>query len=452
VVERAEAIEEGFDQLSNPTQAQFDALRDELSADVRAMARELCERPVRELRLWTRATMAALVDANRQAAALREAMAAANWNARTLASAADVACSHVCALLGCHEARVYVARPQHPAAGPSSSKQPAPEVLHRLCSTDAGYAEVAASDTIVYGARAQGVPFASIAGECLTSTAIGAVMRASSASPSFNAVADCTPGSAPPSSILYMNVSDSSGPLRAVLRASTLQEGARDGGPSARQEGILRELAPLISLMLREAMRHSPDHAPAPARGAKGLATFLTALKEIPRVVHDQGGDLAALMRELGGILAESVCADGCVLFLYNREEDLLVGYPPLDGGRSHGETIDVPLADIHIKAANVGLAGRCATDTDVFIVPERACYDSRFNVDVDGTTESDPELVHSLLCVPFRTVDERRLLGVCQVINKRDARFDTFDSNTIELLLRCVAFLVTNWQMRELL
>ena len=53
---------------------------------------------------------------------------------------------------------------------------------------------------------------------------------------------------------------------------------------------------------------------------------------------------------------------------------------------------------------------------------------------------------------MPFRTADERRLLGVCQLANKRLAPFNGGDEATLNSLLRCAAFQIENWRMRDAL
>uniref|UniRef100_A0A7S2MT92 GAF domain-containing protein n=1 Tax=Haptolina brevifila TaxID=156173 RepID=A0A7S2MT92_9EUKA len=87
--------------------------------------------------------------------------------------------------------------------------------------------------------------------------------------------------------------------------------------------------------------------------------------------------------------------------------------------------------------------------------IPKGAMRDKRLSVRVDAVCGSQTVKPESVLCIPFRSTDGTRPLGVCSVFNKRSANggiapFDELDEVALRPLLRSAALAVETWHARR--
>jgi sigma-B regulation protein RsbU (phosphoserine phosphatase) len=166
---------------------------------------------------------------------------------------------------------------------------------------------------------------------------------------------------------------------------------------------------------------------------------------------HEQGLGAATLERilqvtrklaapfELQEMLGQVVDAGIAVLsadrgsvFLYEEQTDELVGYVT-----TGMEALRIP--------ADKGIAGECARTREVVNVPD--CYsDPRFNPEVDRKTRYR---TRCLLAVPLVGHDDS-LVGVLQLLNKRDGTFGEEDERIAEALAAQCAVALQRVRMTE--
>ncbi|MGH9601115.1 MAG: GAF domain-containing protein, partial [Terriglobales bacterium] len=91
------------------------------------------------------------------------------------------------------------------------------------------------------------------------------------------------------------------------------------------------------------------------------------------------------------------------------------------------------------------GIAGFVARSGETVNIPD-AYADPRFNTDVDRRTGYR---THSILCMPMRN-REGRILGVFQVLNKRDGVFTRADEEMLDALASQAAIAVQNAMLNE--
>ena len=120
--------------------------------------------------------------------------------------------------------------------------------------------------------------------------------------------------------------------------------------------------------------------------------------------------DLDRLLQMVIRYSMELLDAERATLFLYDRQKEEL--YSRIAEGTK----------EIRISI-NTGLAGAAARSLEIINVPD-AYKDSRFNRDIDKNTGFR---THNLLSCPLTDYDGK-LVGILQVLNKRDGAFDEND------------------------
>ena len=129
--------------------------------------------------------------------------------------------------------------------------------------------------------------------------------------------------------------------------------------------------------------------------------------------------DLDNMLAEVIDVALEVMGAERGTVFLYEQATDELCSRV------ATGDEIDV----IRIKLGN-GIAGHCAKQRQVVMVDD--CYnDERFNPEVDQATGFRSR---SLLSVPLVGIEDQ-LVGVLQLVNKRDGAFGANDLNLAIIL-----------------
>jgi hypothetical protein len=257
----------------------------------------------------------------------------------------------------------------------------------------------------VYGVRAVAVPMTSLAGECmqrsrrpdlardLAGLPMGSpdlardleglpmgsalqVRRGARYDAKYNAAADGIGARrAPPAAALYLDLSDESGALRAVLRLAVLDRAKEDDESasvavdeaaraaaatsllSPASQRLLSSLRPLFTLTLRE-----PVRAAAAAFTREGaLAHTLTALSMGLARLPKGGVAMKTLMGALGAMCCDALGAATCTLFLFRDVASgrKLVGYPV---SRRHGAaeplSLNLPPSRTPGTARSRGLRG----------------------------------------------------------------------------------------------
>ena len=131
--------------------------------------------------------------------------------------------------------------------------------------------------------------------------------------------------------------------------------------------------------------------------------------------------DGRAYLRSLADVCAAAVAADRCTLYLVDHRR------AELRGSITQGDPFEIVLP------IGRGLAGHCASSGETINV-ENAYDDPRFDPTVDGRTGYRTK---TTLVVPmWGVIDPARVIGVIQVLNKRDGTFEWSD----QLLLERVA------------
>ncbi|HUK58766.1 MAG TPA: GAF domain-containing protein [Stellaceae bacterium] len=157
---------------------------------------------------------------------------------------------------------------------------------------------------------------------------------------------------------------------------------------------------------LRRALRRS---GPAGRRASELLHRFLLA-EVVNGILQSLSFD--ELLERLLELAANTLAADRGSIFLHDEESDELFAYVAQRG----------TLAQLRIPRAT-GIAGFVFATGESLVVHD-AYADPRFNPAVDQRTGYRTQ---SAVCVPLRTRDGR-ILGVFEVLNKREGRFDEVD------------------------
>lgn len=109
ILSRVESLEESIDSLEGTARSELGDALESCKRQLVGASEELCVRPTRRARQWTRALLAALERTERDANATRAAMAAVGLATGSLTACSDAICSHACRLLGCDDACLFVA-------------------------------------------------------------------------------------------------------------------------------------------------------------------------------------------------------------------------------------------------------------------------------------------------------------------------------------------------------
>ena len=442
VLTQATNLEEAIDALDATARLQVRQTTDHYISKMKAASHDLCFKPVRRDRLWTRALVAGLQGVEADARKQRVAMRAIADSTGSLKEAAAAICTQACQLLGCEEACLYVAVYGRTANGLATSQ----ETLYRLLSATATPEEVNACEYEMHGTVAAEVSAASLAGACLSQPkALMRVDRGHS-DPRYEPSADRIPGQPEPASLLYLDLSDPGGPLRAVLRCAH-HVGAREEHFAARVERALADLLPLFQLALRHPARAvAADTVTAHrATAMRSIGACVECMARMGREA-DLGGILGAFSHQAAALLD----AEGCVIYVLDQAH--LVALPP--DAADEPTMLDVDgEADTKGSPLPNGLVGLCAASRQLISVAD-ATADARVNPDVDIAAGCSRP-IRSLLVMPLISVSSGALTGVCEVLNKRSGDgadgggFSDEDETLMYSLLKVVSLAIENWQTR---
>ncbi|MCX5794810.1 MAG: GAF domain-containing protein [Elusimicrobia bacterium] len=162
------------------------------------------------------------------------------------------------------------------------------------------------------------------------------------------------------------------------------------------------------------------------------LLDRISALVEVYNKVSDTLS-LDVMLPRLMAIITEALRADRSTLFLYDADTREL--YSRVAQGDAVGE--------IRFPGA-LGIAGAVFTSGEAVLIPD-AYADPRFNQAVDRKTGYR---TRNILCAPLKNKD--KIIGVTQVLNKRDAGFDEDDLALLEALTAKAASALENAQLYE--
>lgn len=163
------------------------------------------------------------------------------------------------------------------------------------------------------------------------------------------------------------------------------------------------------------------------------LERRLDLLVEATQKIH-ANLSLDLILKRLVALISEAFVSDRASLFLYDAETDEL--YARVAQGAMTQE----------IRfAAGLGIAGDVFRSGEAAIVHD-VYNDPRFNRDIDRTTGYK---TRDLLCVPVRT---RRgdIIGVTEVLNRREGRYTTTDAVFLRAFATHVATALENAQFAE--
>ena len=159
----------------------------------------------------------------------------------------------------------------------------------------------------------------------------------------------------------------------------------------------------------------------------------VTALLEVANRVSDTLS-LDILLKRMMEITTEVTNADRSTLFLNDPETGELFAR--------------VALGDLteEIRFPNhVGIAGGVFTSGKAVLIPD-AYVDPRFNQEIDKKTGYR---TRNILCVPIRT-KEAKLVGVTQILNKKNGDFTGEDLSMLEAITAQAASALLNAQLHE--
>lgn len=139
---------------------------------------------------------------------------------------------------------------------------------------------------------------------------------------------------------------------------------------------------------------------------------------------------LNKIMVEIKNILE----ADRCTVFLVDEERNELWSFVAMG---LRGMEIRFPM--------NKGIAGHVATTGEILNIPD-AYQDSRFNPEVDRQTGYR---THSILTMPMKN-QKGEIIGVFQVLNKKDGPFTKNDEEILEAVSHIAATAVENSLLYE--
>jgi len=331
----------------------------------------------------------------------------------------------------------------------------------------------------------------------------------------YNAAADGIGARrAPPAAALYLDLSDESGALRAVLRLAVLDRAKEDDESasvavdeaaraaaatsllSPASQRLLSSLRPLFTLTLRE-----PVRAAAAAFTREGaLAHTLTALSMGLARLPKGGVAMKTLMGALGAMCCDALGAATCTLFLFRDVASgrKLVGYPV---SRRHGAAEPLSLnlppsrtpgtarsrglrgeeggwlgggADVEEQqeeeedededededhgggAAGTSmdsLAGRCAAQPPTFLLLNSiAPDDPRLHPAIDALPAGASGPL-SIVCAALTDAGGNHILGLCELVRSAvEMPFAEDDAPIVAAVLRAVSFAIDNYFLHELL
>src|SRR5262245_31335785 len=172
--------------------------------------------------------------------------------------------------------------------------------------------------------------------------------------------------------------------------------------------------------------KDGPGHVKAKDRAAT-LQKVLEITRELARPL-----DLDTLLAKVVGAALSILDADRGTVFLYDAKADVLISRVATGSGE-----LRIP--------ANRGFAGECVRTRQIVIVPD-AYADPRFNPDIDKSTGYKTRCI---LTIPLVGHDDA-LVGVLQVLNKRDGVFGDDDVDVATALAASCAVAIQRMRLLE--
>jgi phosphoserine phosphatase len=152
--------------------------------------------------------------------------------------------------------------------------------------------------------------------------------------------------------------------------------------------------------------------------------------------------DLEEILQLIIDAMRDTLNAERATVFEYDSKSNEL--FTTVAHGMALGPGASVNAGQIRI-AASSGLAGECAQTKRIINVAD-AYADSRFNKSVDAKTGFR---TRSILTIPLLGHDGE-LVGVAQVLNKRDGTFGTADESVAEALAAHAAIALRRGRLIE--
>jgi len=169
------------------------------------------------------------------------------------------------------------------------------------------------------------------------------------------------------------------------------------------------------------------------AKGRKDQArTFAVLLDVMCSLAAER--DLDVLLQKIMQKTSEVMDADRSTLFVVDEAKQQI--WSKVAQGEAMGE-IRVPLG--------VGIAGHVAKTGETVNIPD-AYKDPRFNPEVD---RKSGYRTRTILCMPMKNL-QGKILGVLQVLNKRDGAFTVDDEELLEAFAGQAAIAVQNALLNE--
>ena len=188
------------------------------------------------------------------------------------------------------------------------------------------------------------------------------------------------------------------------------------------------------STTLRQALTVFPEADRSALIGqVEALARRLNSLIEATNKAQEPLS-MGVMLVRLVALITEAFDADRSSLFLYDVETDELFSCV------AQGELVN----EIRFNAA-IGIAGT-AFQTGETLVIDNAYNDPRFNSEIDLQTGYRTQ---TILCVPVRT-QTGDIIGVSQVLNKRDGIFTDADTALLRAFTTHMASALENIQLVE--
>ena len=466
---------------------QLQMCRDDTNRQVKNMSREterlvhhaaqvMAVQPAVRAKLWVRAFDAAKEKIECDLERLQHNLEGLPTETNDLKSCANAICERVCKLLGCDDAAVYVS-----VAPPTFTGGAGKATLYRLQAPGSLCADIREEERLctvsVHGAEAVACPKACLAAACMEQAANSAwtkkmlVVPSGSMDNRYDNKADKIGGNPQPVGLVYYDLSDPAGALRACLRVAH-HEGSLHGDPRGSAvcapaaavaqslsinsfdksaEFALSRYAPIFTLSLRLPVMKAAEDPLIQSR-ARIVTSLTGCCNELPEAT--KAGGIGAITSAFADRISDLLDAEGCCLYLYDGVE--LVAEPP-------DLTCDTRIVglDPGEMPEKQGLAGFCAL-TGEMIKVDNGQKESRIKPEVDVPPDYLPSglpethKIHTALVTPIDSISTGQIIGVAVVVNKRAKDgsnerpvFEDEDEATLFASLKVAALCIENNQLQ---
>ena len=177
---------------------------------------------------------------------------------------------------------------------------------------------------------------------------------------------------------------------------------------------FIKEKSEIIINKINETAKNSVEYVEQKLHNESKNLTLLSLLK-IGRLISAET-NLDALLETIANETSKALNADRCTVFLLDKNTNELWSKVATGMG---SEEIRFP--------ASKGLAGHVAMTGNTINIKD-AYNDERFNKDIDNKTGY---VTKTILCMPIRNL-RHEIMGVFQVLNKKDGVFTQDDEDTL--------------------